>query len=51
MWFSLQRIHRDLPGGELLDSRQIDMPPVRQTSVTFKRAAKAPHAKQKRNGR
>jgi hypothetical protein len=27
--------------GELLDGKRIDMPPVRQTSVTFKRAPKA----------
>ncbi len=27
--------------GELLDGKRIDMPPVRQTSVTYKRAPKA----------
>lgn len=27
--------------GDLLDGKRIDMPPVRQTSVTFKRAPKA----------
>jgi adenine-specific DNA-methyltransferase len=27
--------------GELLDGKRIDMPPIRQTSTTFKRAPKA----------
>ena len=27
--------------GELLDGKRIDIPPVRQTSVTYKRAPKA----------
>ena len=26
--------------GELLDGKRIDMPPIRQTSVTYKRAPK-----------
>jgi site-specific DNA-methyltransferase (adenine-specific) len=36
--------------GELLDGQRIDMPPVRQTSVTFKRAPKAaPKAAEQRS--